>query len=205
MKTISILILIAATCIFSNVYGQIEVDSKGGYFAINVSKQNTKIAEEIVAGFKTGLVVNGNYTAIGIGANYFVNMGLSDRYMDTAKVQGAYAYLYTEPILLGNQSFIHFSLPLSFGVGQQYYYAGADNKFQSSALFGIVTAGLELDIQIFDFFTVAPGIYYNKTLYNQKLLYDVEAKVKPEVDNTWHQPFSYGISLKFGRFGRKND
>lgn len=199
LRTVFISVILFATL---NGYSQLKIESRGGYFGFTLKKQNFQIAEELEAGFRTGRVINGNWTIIGFGVDAYINH-VQDVYFDTASVYGGSAYLFTEPILFSKLPFFHISLPLTLGMGMQSYNAGEKNKLQDAGFYGIASAGIELDFHVLRNFTVSPGIYYKTKFYEQELEYDVESSKKPIIETTWHQPVYIGIALKIGGFGRK--
>lgn len=165
--------------------------SVGGYGAISVAYSDMLNRDAIVFGAR-GTVVLSHIFALGLGGCGFVTD--FDRIGDDAKsgYAGGYGGLVLEPIILPKLP-VHISIPVLIGAGGvalTNYTDDFDDEADviDSDAFLVVEPGIELEMNVTRFFRFAFGGYYRYTS-------DIEL-VQPESING----FSFGISLKFGKF-----
>lgn len=165
--------------------------SVGGYGAISVAYSDMLNRDAIVFGAR-GTVVLSHIFALGLGGSGFVTD--FDRIGDGARsgYAGGYGGLVLEPIILPKLP-VHISIPVLIGAGGvalTNYTDDIDDEADviDSDAFLVVEPGIELEMNVTKFFRFAFGGYYRYTS-------DIEL-VQPESING----FSFGISLKFGKF-----
>ncbi|MEZ5196209.1 MAG: hypothetical protein R2764_07375 [Bacteroidales bacterium] len=185
----------------------------GGYGAIlmNYSKINDKNA--FLAGIRGMWLIN-HGIGLGIGGYGFINdMNVNNVTYDYTdySLAGGYGGIVIEPIV-GAKHPVHVSFPVLIGAGgvaaiqERYYYTWPhDPEYYStsSAAYFVAEPGVEIEFNLVKFFRIGLGAYYRYTS-NIELLYETWNSDNNQYKIVTHNPdlkgFSFGASLKFGKF-----
>ncbi len=178
----------------------------GGYGGINVKYGNVDGKYNWDFGFRAGAIFN-HKVAVGLGVYGFVQEPKFDTsYNYDYGVQGGYAGLFFEPILLPKFP-IHVSFPIFCGIGGASYVKKLDwkeknhnwddddwnndpDKIVKTEFIWVIEPGAEIELNVFKHFRVAFDVHY-------RFAPDVSL---PNNKKDVLRNFSTGITLKFGKF-----
>jgi len=190
--------------------------SHGGYGGLTINYTQIDGKDAFLVGARGAWIIN-HGIGIGLGGHGFVNdITFSNNTNSLSAPQeyslaGGYGGLFFEPII-GAKHPVHVSFPILVGAGgvttvykgtwgnwpynyDEDYYSG------NSQAFFVVEPGLELELNLVKFFRVGLGAYYRFTSNVNLLLYDYYKPLNPPKEiNPDLNGFSFGISLKFGKF-----
>ncbi len=167
----------------------------GGYGGLSVLYSQVDAKDAIVFGARGGLIM-GHMFAMGIGGAGFVNDSHYDYALDkNVSLTGGYGGMFFEPIILPKFP-VHLSVPVLVGIGGVAYTSVErrvmDDQYfvEDSETFLIVEPGVELEMNVTQFFRFAMGGYYRYT--SEIDLLNTEKDVL--------NGFSFGVNFKFGKF-----
>ena len=225
MKKLTILFLLMVFCItsfsqddknksteeYKTLFGGDHI-SHGGYGGLTINYTQIDGNDAFLVGARGAWIIN-HGIGIGLGGHGFVNnITFNNNTDDPSTSQeyalaGGYGGLLLEPII-GAKHPVHISIPILIGVGgvtivyegtwgsgyhnyDKEYYSG------SSQAFFVVEPGLELELSLLKFFRIGLGAYYRYTSDVSLLLYNYywPKEINPDLKG-----FSFGVSLKFGKF-----
>lgn len=179
--------------------------SNGGYGGIDMRYGMLDGRDAVTLGARSAWVMNHSF-AIGLaGYGFFTDFEREKGNGLYHNLQGGYGGLYFEPIIAPTAA-VHFTIPLFFGVGGVAYTSSEhnwnddpwynDNNSDQQIFvddwdsFFIFKPGVEVEVNVFKFFRLSFGGYYNMTT-------DLEmVPVKSYALEGWEA----GVSLKFGKF-----
>ncbi len=173
--------------------------SHGGYGALMMNYSQIDNKDAITIGARGAWII-GHSFAFGVGGTGFINDYHYNPDIDGGRnvnLTGGYGGMYLEPIIFPRIP-VHLSLPVMFGVGgiayatsyNLYDWYEPDYYVEDATSFVIVEPGVELELNVVRFFRLALVVTYRYT--SQIRLYDTRGDVL--------NGFSYGITLKFGKF-----
>jgi len=182
----------------------------GGYGAVlfNYSKIDGKDA--FLAGMR-GMWIMNHGIAIGVGGYGFVNDLKYENPAGTSPedyfLAGGYGGLVIEPIV-GAKHPVHVSFPVLIGAGGVAYIRDYWNTYpqypdeynyytEDAAAYFVLEPGVELEFNMVKFFRIGLGAYYRYTSNITLNAWDGAeyTDISPDLKG-----FSFGLSLKFGKF-----
>jgi hypothetical protein len=179
----------------------------GGYGGIMMNYTQIDNKDAFLAGIRGMWIVN-HGIGIGIGGYGFANelkfYNDSNNSSDYS-LAGGYGGLTIEPIIAA-KSPVHVSFPVLIGAGgvatiqeQWSPYPYYDNNYYSedAKAFFVIEPGVELEFNMVKFFRVALGAYYRYTsdVTLQTWTGSEYKSINPDLSG-----FSFGLTLKFGKF-----
>jgi len=177
-----------------------EVKSSGGYGAPVYRFGIINKHSAYINGGRGAWIINHKF-AFGGGGTSFKSEIMYDNSTDVNyQITGGYGGLLFEPILMYKFP-IHLTIPILIGGGGYSYtvkdYMNEDYIEDTKAFF-VAEPGLEFELNVLKFFRLNFGAYYRYTIGNRLRYYDglVIENVRADALND----FSFGITLKFGKF-----
>ncbi len=182
----------------------------GGYGAMSINYSQLDGEDALLVGMRGAWIIN-HGIGIGLGGYGITNNINRDLYGDGYQYQlaGGYGGLLIEPIIGANNP-VHISIPVLIGAGgiayvnhswtsaaQQPYHNG--NYMLDSQAFFVLEPGVELELNMVRFFRIALGAYYRYTS-DVSLTYYKLNTAELVTENPDLKGFSFGITLKFGKF-----
>jgi len=182
----------------------------GGYGGLSINYSQLDGEDALLVGARGAWIIN---HGIGIGlAGYGITNNINrDLYGDGSQFQmaGGYGGLLIEPII-GAKNPIHISIPILIGAGGIAYVnntlqSGAQPPYHNdyytldSQAFFVVEPGVELELNMVKFFRIALGAYYRYTS-DVTLSYYKLNSLELITENPDLKGFSFGVTLKFGKF-----
>jgi hypothetical protein len=177
----------------------------GGYGAVLFNYTQIDKKNAFLAGIRGMWIIN-HGIGIGIGGYGFandLNYNSDGNGENEYSLAGGYGGLVIEPIV-GAKKVVHVSFPVLIGAGgvaslkEKYYYDWYDEYYYEnvdSEAYFVFEPGVEVEFNMVKFLRIGLGAYYRLTS-DVKLRTDWDApKYKRELDG-----FSFGLSLKFGKF-----
>ncbi len=180
--------------------------SHGGYGGVLMG--HTKIGDNsaVLSGFKGGWII-GHSLTLGLAGNAFVTEFNSEKLPnnDFNIIAGGYGGLLLEPIIYGMKP-IHVSVPTIIGFGTVAFETGNFNQNDQYPhdfdTFFMVESGLELEMNITNYFRIAVGGTYRFTS-NVELMYtdpDNEINSVHVLGKNDLNRQNFYMSFKFGKF-----
>jgi len=171
----------------------------GGYGAITMQYSRIDDRDAFTFGAR-GAVVMGHMVGIGLSINGFFN----DRHYDPISqtnlhLSGGYGGFFFEPVVLPNYP-VHVSFPILIGGGGIGVNSSDKDKWnydfnsEASDAFMIIQPGIEVELNITNFFRFCVGGYYRYTTDVQ--IDNPDYNVPAGVLRGW----TGGVTFKFGRF-----
>ncbi len=182
----------------------------GGYLDFSVRYCDFQGRPGFESGGKLGFIMNHAFT-LGVGGYFFGNETKFDPILgDDYGLRGGYGGLFMEQIIFP-KSAVHLTIPVFFGVGGAAYMN--DNQYNSygnhwdnenintnvadGCAFVIVKPGIELELNMMQYFRIDLGVYYN---YTSNFDLTDEATGKSLTQKKPIDGLSAGLTLKFGFF-----
>ena len=182
----------------------------GGYGGLSTNYSQIDGEDALLVGARGAWIIN-HGIGIGFGGYGITNNINRDVYGDGSQYQlaGGYGGLLIEPII-GAKNPIHISIPVLIGAGgiayvnNSYSYGNQPpyhNEYYSldSQAFFVVEPGVELEMNMVKFFRIAVGAYYRYTS-DVTLTYYKLNSTELVTENPDLKGFSFGVTLKFGKF-----
>jgi len=179
----------------------------GGYGGISLRYLELHEQDGLLIGGGGVWVIN-HALGIGIWGHGFFNESFASRdslLNDAYRLAGGYGGLLFEPVIASRFP-VHISFPILVGAGGiayiQDYQDTGDNTTptitEDADAFFVLEPGIELELNLLKFFRFSLGAYYRYTS-NVKLMSASDAPTQL-TDSDLMKGFSYGVSLKFGKF-----
>lgn len=182
----------------------------GGYGGIAINYSQLDNRDALLVGVRGAWIIN-HGIGIGIAGYGITNDIRTDLYQDGTQYQlaGGYGGLLIEPIIAA-KSPVHVSLPIVIGAGGIAYvyspWASTGNNYDNAYTldadaYFVVEPGVELEFNMVKFLRISLGAYYRYTsdVYLSYFEYD-NFTPKLVTLNPDLKGFSFGVSLKFGKF-----
>jgi len=170
-------------------------DDIGGYGGLSVLYSQIDAKDAFVFGARGGLIM-GHVFALGIAGTGFVNDSHLDNVLDrNVSLAGGYGGMFFEPIIFPKFP-IHISVPVLIGIGGVAYTSVEIGQWENdyfvedSETFLVVEPGIEVEMNITQFFRFSMGAYYRYTS-------EIELM---NTDKDVLNGFSFGVNFKFGKF-----
>ena len=183
----------------------------GGYGGMSVNYSQLGGRDALLVGARGAWIIN-HGIGIGIGGYGITNDIRSDLYGDGSQFQlaGGYGGLLIEPIIAA-KSPVHVSLPVIIGAGGIAYvyspWASAGSQYENAYTldadaFFVVEPGVELELNMVRFFRISLGAYYRYTsdVALTYYKYAIDGAHELVTENPDLKGFSFGLTLKFGKF-----
>lgn len=186
--------------------------TNGGYGAILLNYSQIDGKDAFLAGIRGMWIIN-HGIGIGLGGYGFVNdlqydAPSNNPYDDEYFLAGGYGGLVIEPII-GAKHPVHVSVPVLIGAGGVAYirdywmtypqYPDQYNYYaEAAAAYFVLEPGIELEFNMVKFFRIGLGAYYRYTSNINFSVWNGEdgySDISPDLKG-----FSFGLSLKFGKF-----
>lgn len=173
--------------------------SHGGYGALMISYSQLDGKDAILIGARGGWLINHSVTIGLAGYGIASDLEYSDKYPyvnEPVNLAGGYGGLFIEPILAPKYP-VHVAFPIIIGAGGLAYVSSTwddnddwnDEVYNSDAFF-VLEPGIEIEFNLVHFMRLSLGASYR---YTSNLdLYKTDPKILDD--------FSYGLTLKFGKF-----
>lgn len=183
----------------------------GGYGAVMFNYSQIDGKDAFLAGMRGMWIIN-HGVGIGVGGYGFANdlkyeAPTNSPSDDGYFLAGGYGGLVIEPII-GAKHPVHVSFPVLIGAGGVAYirdywmtypqYPGDYNYYTEDATaYFVLEPGIELELNMVKFFRIGLGAYYRYTSDIKLNTWNGAeyAEVSPDLKG-----FSFGLSLKFGKF-----
>jgi len=174
-------------------------NSVGGYGALTMQYSQINNHDAFVFGARGGVLM-GHMVSMGLSINGFFN----DKHYDpitgyTQHLAGGYGGFFFEPILLPKYP-VHVSFPVLIGGGGIGVVNNTDdswdNYFNSEAsdAFMVIEPGIEVEMNITNFFRFCIGAHYRYT--TDITIDNPDYAIEPDI----LRGFMGGVTFKFGRF-----
>jgi len=153
-----------------------------------------------INGGRGAWLINHRLAFGGAGYSFSTKIMYDNLNQQNFQLSGGYGGLLIEPILLYKLP-IHLTFPVVFGAGGISYVVKDyfnQNYVVDVKPFFVVEPGLELELNMLQFFRMDFGVYYRFT--NSPILYDSKDLMLSSVNPNALNDFSVGITLKFGKF-----
>ena len=167
----------------------------GGYGGLSVLYSQIDKKDAFVFGARGGLIM-GHAFALGIGGTGFVNDSHLDNMLGrNVSLAGGYGGMFFEPIIFPKFP-VHISVPVLVGIGGVAYTSvevrewNNDYFVEDSETFLVLEPGLEMEMNLTQFFRFSMGTYYRYTS-------EIELM---NTDKDVLNGFSFGVNFKFGKF-----
>jgi hypothetical protein len=167
----------------------------GGYGGISVLYSQIDAKDGFVFGARGGVIM-GHVFALGIGGTGFINDSHLDNILErNVSLAGGYGGMFFEPIIFPKFP-VHISVPVLIGIGGVAYTSieigqwENDYFVEDSETFLVAEPGIEMEMNLTQFFRFSMGAYYRYTS-------EIELM---NTDKDVLNGFSFGVNFKFGRF-----
>ncbi len=170
-------------------------DDIGGYGGLSVLYSQIDAKDAFIFGARGGLIM-GHIFTLGIAGTGFINDSHLDNILDrNVSLAGGYGGMFFEPIIFPKFP-VHISVPVLIGIGGVAYTSVEvrewDNDYfvEDSETFLVLEPGLEMEMNLTQFFRFSMGAYYRYTSEIELL----------NTDKDVLNGFSFGVNFKFGKF-----
>ena len=170
-------------------------DDIGGYGGLSVLYSQIDVKDAFVFGARGGLIM-GHVFALGIAGTGFINDSHMDNTLDrNVSLAGGYGGMFFEPIIFPKFP-VHISVPILVGIGGVAYTSVEVREWENdyfvedSETFLVLEPGLEMEMNLTQFFRFSMGAYYRYTSEIELL----------NTDKDVLNGFSFGVNFKFGKF-----
>lgn len=176
----------------------------GGYGATSHRYAQVSDRHCYVNGGEAAVVLNSNL-ALGIAGAEFTSQHEYDDFLsEDAHFTGGYGGFLLLPIFWGQKT-VHLTTPVLVGAGGMAYkekdFINQDGRHEAITGFFFVQPGIEVEVNLFRFMRLAAGAYYTYAP-GTELSYKASDKKIPGSANALND-FSYGMTLRLGRFAPK--
>jgi hypothetical protein len=172
----------------------------GGYGAISMRYTQLEDRDAFVFGARGGIVM-GHVVSLGLGGAGFFNDVHYDATTGTdISLAGGYGGFFFEPVIMPKFP-VHVSFPVLIGAGGVAIVSVDDDddwdesfKSESSDAYMVIEPGIEVELNITNFFRFCVGGYYRYT--SNVDISDPQYNIPTDI----LRGFSGGVTFKFGRF-----